>query len=183
MDNVYTLYNSSAGIDPDCLAASPDQAWQCMLAPFAVNYTQAPLFFLQSKFDHWQLNEEAGVPCAFQQAYTPPWSPAPTCDPADSATIRSYGAEFMAAFNSAAMVGAGAQRAAFLTSCVLHGIDQSYTSVAPAINFISGFAQWYYYRQVQPSISPVDFRFIEDEPMPRTDNPLACPPFIFTGSN
>lgn len=182
MYGVYNLYNSSAGVDRDCLAAnpSPSQAWQCLLAPFTINYTQAPVFFLQSKFDHWQLSEEAGVPCSFQQAYTPPWQAAPTCSAADTAVIKSYGQEFMTAFNSAALQGPGSHRACFLTSCVLHGIDVHFASVAPAINFVSGFAQWYFYRNVQPSISPVDFRFIEDEPLPRTDNPLACPPFIFT---
>lgn len=45
------------------------------------DWVQAPLFLLQSKFDHFQLSAEAGLRCMTPgspggQPYTPPWVPA-----------------------------------------------------------------------------------------------------------
>lgn len=181
MQNMAHLYNSSGGVNQACRQAhSADDWWRCTLAPTAAPFARSPLFFLQSMYDHWQLLEEGGIACIGQQNFNPPWLPAPQCTPAETAAVQAYGASLLAAFERAVLQpAAGRGRAAYLSSCVRHGLDMRYMSQAPAASPMTAFALWYYYRTVSPSIAPNDFRWLETLPLPRTDNPVGCPPYLF----
>jgi hypothetical protein len=70
-------------------------------------------------------------------------------------------------------------RAIFLTSCVLHGMDYQYLSVNDTSPMVA-FNLWYDALHSSSGGAPtVSYKWVEDWAMPRTDNPLACPPFTF----
>jgi hypothetical protein len=61
---VYAAMNSSAGINPRCLAAAaPGEGWGCLLGATAARYVQTPLMMLQSKYDTWQGSDILGLAC------------------------------------------------------------------------------------------------------------------------
>eukprot|EP00730_Choanoeca_flexa_P001867 TRINITY_DN10817_c0_g1_i2.p1 TRINITY_DN10817_c0_g1~~TRINITY_DN10817_c0_g1_i2.p1 ORF type:complete len:826 (+),score=168.59 TRINITY_DN10817_c0_g1_i2:2-2479(+) len=172
------FHNSSGGLDASCVTATPQSdVYKCMLPVYATPFVQADMFFQQSKFDHWQLNEEAGLVCTTAQSYHPPWLNNVTCDKYESAAIAGYGEAFMDQI-AEELSRPGQQRGFYLTSCIVHGIDWHYASIDD-VNLESAFAQWYYRRYAERTYSNNDFHWVEDYHMPRIDNPLACPPLTF----
>jgi len=158
-----------------------------MLAPYAEPYVAAPLFLLQSKFDHFQLNAEAGLRCMNPavggQPYAPPWSIGPnaTCGPPDQAAIAAYGADFWRFFAAAASRSRKA-RGVFLTSCIIHGQTGSaawnHTEVDGATP-ATAFAAWYADR---PASAARDGKWVENCSMPCNPNARACAPWRPTRS-
>lgn len=59
MQNVYTMQNSSGGVNPHCAAAmaaaDPANAWRCIFANYSYAHTMTPMFPLQSSLDSWQM--------------------------------------------------------------------------------------------------------------------------------
>ena len=54
---IVALHNATGALDAKCVAAHPPpQAWRCFTAPTMQPYIAAPLFVLQSQFDHFQLS-------------------------------------------------------------------------------------------------------------------------------
>ena len=81
----------------------------------------------------------------------------------------------------------GPHRALYLTSCVLHGMDYNFLTVganaagelgvSPAV----AFTLWYTaLMDPQSATLENNYKWIEDTLEPRVDNPLACPPFVFS---
>ena len=184
------LQNTTGALSTDCTATlPPEDAWRCFMASVATPFVRAPLFVWQSKFDHFDLSAFLSVDCSFEQSYNPPWSPAPNCSANNSAAIRDFGAYFMTQIEPV-LQAPGPARAVYLTSCVLHGMDYNFLSVGDDASGELGttpsvaFNLWY--RAVlDPAHAPVmsnDWKWVEDRPMPRVDNPLACPPFVFASS-
>jgi O-palmitoleoyl-L-serine hydrolase len=175
------MQNATGALPPACVAAqaSPADAWRCFLAPVVTPYVESPLFIWQSKFDHFQLEAFADLSCMLAQAYFPPWVENVTCNAADTAAVGAYGELFMQQFSPVLNVS-GPFRGVFLTSCVLHGMDYVYLSVEDS-SPLDAWNTWHD-AVLNPSSAPTgtDFKWVEDLPMPRTDNPLACPPFTFT---
>eukprot|EP00966_Prymnesium_polylepis_P031225 726024-Prymnesium_polylepis.2 len=52
MRAVFTLHNSSASLNPECLAAA---GWRCIFANETAPFVQTPVFLVQSGLDQWQL--------------------------------------------------------------------------------------------------------------------------------
>jgi len=173
--------NASAALLPSCLREhSDDEAWRCIMAPTAEPFVSAPLFFWQSKFDHAQLALFLGLDCMIAQAYSPPWVQNVTCSANETAAVTAFGALFMAQFASV-LAAPGPRRAAFLTSCVLHSMDFNLLSVQDT-NPRVAFNLWFMAVRNAAGRIPLidnDFKWAEDLALPRTDNPLACPPFDF----
>ena len=64
MNNMAHLYNSSGGVNRDCFAAHDSETWwRCTLATTATPFARAPIFFVQSLFDHFQLWQMGGIAC------------------------------------------------------------------------------------------------------------------------
>ena len=133
----------------------------------------------QSKFDHFQLSAFEGIECTVEQEYNPPWKNNITCSATDSAAIGAFGQNFMQAFDPV-LAQPGPHRATFLTSCVLHGMDYHFLSVQNTSMNVA-FNVWHraLANPADPPVIDNDFKWVEDRAMPRTDNPLACPPFSF----
>lgn len=157
------------------------------MAAVLTPFVRAPLFVWQSKFDHFQLNDILGVDCALLQAYTPPWLAPPNCSAASTAAIAAFGAAFMQQL-APLLAAPGLTRGVYLTSCVLHGMDYNYLTTGDdaagelGTNPNVAFNLWYAAAknpQLAPNISN-GYKWIEDRALPRVDNPLACPPFLFT---
>jgi O-palmitoleoyl-L-serine hydrolase len=137
MEYVFNMQNSTGSLSPACQAAYGADAWKCIMAPYAVPFVATPFFALQSRFDHWQLSEEAFVPCMLAQSYSPPYSPS-TCTPAEVAEIQSWGPGFMSQFLPAmAKVPASS---AFLDACIIHG---STNSSINGMNNAEAFGAWF----------------------------------------
>ena len=129
--HLFGIANVSGALAPACLADHAAEPWRCFLVPTAQAYVAAPLFFWQSKFDHFQLRAFVSVACTLAQAYNPPWVSNVTCNARDTGAISSFGALFMEQF-APVLAAPGPHRAAFLTSCVLHGMDYHYLAVGDA---------------------------------------------------
>ena len=54
---------------------------------------------LQSRYDHWQLSNEAMMPCMQAQPYAPPYKPS-SCTAKDDANIKQYGVDWMNVFDT-----------------------------------------------------------------------------------
>jgi hypothetical protein len=185
---LFALQNTSGALSPQCKAEQgPGREWRCFMAAVAEPYVAAPLFVWQSKFDHFQLNEFLGADCAVQQAYNPPWLPAPNCSAANSAAIGAYGASFMQQL-APLLAAPGPHRGLYLTSCVLHGMDYNLLSLGEDAAGESGitpsvaFNAWHAAVRQPAGQAPSNsngFKWVEDLPMPRVSNALACPPFLF----
>jgi hypothetical protein len=185
---VVAMQNATGALSPECRAAQGGEEWRCFMAQVATPYVRAPLFVWQSKFDHFQLTDFLSVDCAFEQAYTPPWKPAPLCSQNNTKAIVEYGAYFMGTLKDL-LAAPGPHRALYLTSCVLHGMDWNYLTLgdnaAGELGTTPSVAFNAWYRAVvlgvdkAPSVGN-DWKWVEDLQEPRVDNPLACPPFAFT---
>jgi hypothetical protein len=85
--HLFSMANVSGSLAPACLADHAAEPWRCVRVPTAQAYVAAPLFFWQSKFDHFQLEAFLSVDCAYAQAYNPPWAAAPACSPNNTRDI------------------------------------------------------------------------------------------------
>ena len=188
--SVVALQNATGSLSPECRAAQggAGSEWRCFMAQVATPFVRAPLFVWQSKFDHFQLSAFLSVDCSFAQAYNPPWLPAPVCSRNNTEAILAYGAYFMSTI--APLIAApGPHRGLYLTSCVLHGMDFNYLTVGdtaagelgatPAVAFNAWYQAVLRGAGGAPSVDN-DWKWVEDFAAPRVDNPLACPPFVFT---
>lgn len=180
------LQNSTGALSAECRAAQAvGDEWRCFLAAVATPFVKAPLFVWQSLYDHFQLRAFLSVDCAFDQAYTPPWLPAPVCSANNTRDIRAYGAYFLEQLQPL-IAAPGPHRALYLTSCVLHGMDYNFLSVGAnaagelGTNPSVAFNLWYR-ALMDPASATLDnnYKWVESLPEPRVDNPLACPPFVF----
>ena len=185
-----SMQNATGALSPECRGAQGgvENEWRCFMAPVATPFVKAPLFVWQSKFDHFQLSAFLNADCSYEQSYNPPWEPAPLCSPNNTAAIVQYGALFMQQLQPL-IASPGPHRALYLTSCILHGMDYDFLTVganaAGELGVTPSVAFNTWYRAVvrgvdnAPSVNN-DFKWVEDLPMPRVDNPLACPPFRFS---
>lgn len=180
------MQNVTGALAPACVGAfSPDQQWRCMLAPDAEPHVRGPLFVLQSKFDHFQLNAELGLRCMNPgtggQPYAPPWVPpsgpqGANCTATDLAAIAAYGTDFWWYFQSVTTRPAEA-RGVFLTSCIIHGQT---TPAAWNFTVVDGttpaqaFAQWF---DGDVASKARDGKWVENCTMPCNSNKLACAPW------
>jgi O-palmitoleoyl-L-serine hydrolase len=55
MREVFRFMNLSAGINEECLAAIPDSPEACVFAERVSRFVKTPLYFIQSKYDSWQV--------------------------------------------------------------------------------------------------------------------------------
>ena len=183
MAHLYSMQNCSAGLPPACIAhyggGSSDEAYKCLLAPFAEPFVHTPLFFLQSKFDHFQLNAELGLACmnpnTAGQPYAPPWI-ASTCTKADQQAINVYGQDFMHYF-AQTTVRPRQLRGCFLTSCIIHGQTASTAwnhTLVGGYTPAQAFAAWYADTAASQTLNG---KWIENCSMPCNKNVAACAPW------
>ena len=179
--------NATGALSAECRAAQRSgEEWRCFMAAVATPFVRAPLFVWQSKFDHFQLSAFLCVDCSYAQQYNPPWAPAPVCSPNNTRDILAYGAYFMEQLQP--LIDApGPQRALYLTSCVLHGMDYNFLTVGAndagelGVTPSVAFNLWYTaIREPASATLTNNYKWVEDLDMPRVDNPLACPPFEFS---
>jgi len=136
MQHLFGMVNASGSLSAKCQAAQtatarsavpavggaevpPPGPWNCIVAATAERYVETPLFFLQSRFDHFQLGAELALPCMLAQSYSPPWANA-NCSEAELASIKAYAADLYAELSQVAWAPA-ADRGLFLSSCIVHG--------------------------------------------------------------
>lgn len=121
---VYEMQGANASLSPACQAALAPTSWRCFIPSYAVPFVSTPMFFMQSRFDKWQLgNGELNIPCMRSQPFAPPYHPS-TCTPAEDAAITQYGFTFMSFFSSV-IEAPGSRNGAFLDACIFHGSTNS----------------------------------------------------------
>jgi hypothetical protein len=145
MAYVYSMQNSSGSLNPECQSALAPNSWQCIMAPHAAPFIKTPWFAFQSRFDHWQLDEEIFLPCMLGQPLAPPYRPG-SCTPAEQTGIRNYGYAFMGQFQPLIDVP-GTKNGAFVDACIIHGSTNSsingLNNTAAFDQWIKGGQQWY----------------------------------------
>lgn len=186
IEHTFAMQNATGSLSHECLAAQPPGLeYRCMLAPWAEPHVVAPLFVLQSKFDHFQLDAELGLRCMAPQCggqpYSPPWAPAAgpggaNCTPADIAAIAAYGGSYWG-WIAPTVARSAARRGVFLTSCIIHG------QTAPAAWSVttvdgdtpsSAFAGWW---TGSAASATRDGKWVENCSMPCNPNAAACAPW------
>lgn len=197
MEYVYDMVNASGALSTACQRNQTRVAvavggvrttaprnpspgpWNCIMAATAERFVQSPLFILQSKFDHFQLNAIAGLACMnpAQQGepYAPPWVK-PTCSAADVSTIRAYGADFMTELQHV-LAGSEQHRGLFLSSCIIHGQSAPAAWIRTKVGGATpqqAFSSWYSGGEASRAVRG---KWVEDCPLPCNINALACAPF------
>ena len=149
---MFQMQGANASLSPACQASLAPQSWRCFIPSVAVPFVQTPMFFMQSRFDKWQLGEsncargafsiyrcaystasipyyvsagngELNIPCMRSQPFGPPYHPS-TCTPDEDAEITNYGFTFMSFF-SQVISAPGSRNGAFLDACIIHGSTNS----------------------------------------------------------
>lgn len=116
----FALHNASGAISAECQAAHAPDGWRCFMPAVAAGYVRTPLFFLQSRFDLWQLGQgELNIPCMRTQPFTPPYKPS-SCTSEEDAEISSYGPTFMS-YMSALVNASDSPHGGFINACIVHG--------------------------------------------------------------
>jgi hypothetical protein len=146
LGGVYAMQNASASLSVACQAALAPESWRCFIPSFAVPFVTTPMFFMQSRFDKWQLgNGELGIPCISSQPFAPPYHPS-TCTPEEDAAITGYGFTFMSFF-SQVMAVPGSKNGAFLDACIFHGSTNSsidgLSGEQAFLGWVAGGKQWF----------------------------------------
>jgi hypothetical protein len=117
MDATFQLSNGSSGIDPQCAAANPGNASNCMFAQYAYPHLRTSLFALQGSYDSWQignilqLKDPAGAPAVQGNAFTESCAKSPTCN----ASFQGFHSALTEAF-----APAQSAKGVFLSSCIVH---------------------------------------------------------------
>lgn len=121
VQSLVQLHNVTAGRRAGGLSAAcaadrpPEREWECFLAPNMQQYIQTPFFMLNSRFDQWQLENIAQLPC-FQRGDTG------HCNGTEQVAVQRYGAQFL---DELAPVLRRPEAGVFVTTCVCHGCPWS----------------------------------------------------------
>lgn len=188
MEYVFKMVNASGVLSPACLSAQTGAKepvpppggdelvkpgeWNCIVAATATQYVKSPMFFLQSKFDHFQLGSIAALPCMNKQVFSPPWLNV-TCSADEISTISSYGkdleAEILNVFNSP-----NSHRAVYLSACIIHGQQGFNAWTKTLVNGVTPQEAWLSWYSKGGTTSA---NWIEMCDLPCNSNTEACAPY------
>lgn len=148
-NTVFEMQGAAASLSPTCQAALAPTSWRCFIPSYAVPFVATPMFFMQSRFDKWQLgNGELNVPCMRSQPFGPPYHPS-SCTPTEDAEITQFGFTFMSFF-SGVIEAPGSRNGAFLDACIIHGSTNSsidgVSGEAAFEGWVAGGRAWYVMR-------------------------------------
>ena len=152
------------------------------MAATAEQYVESPLFFLQSRFDHFQLGAELGLQCMVRQSYVPPWKDA-NCSAAERVGMEEYAADLHAELSR--VIGRPRlSRGIFLSSCIIHGQTNLNAWTKTEIAGVTPQQAWreWYVRLHNNSSGDGPFVWVEDCPgiaggLPCNPNALSCAPY------
>ena len=136
MQHLFGMVNASGALSAKCQAAQTAQAssavpavggaelpapgpWNCLMPATAEQYVESPMFFLQSRFDHFQLGAELALPCMVTQRYAPPWKHV-NCTATEVSGMREYGKDLRAEL-SLVFRAPAVHRGLYLSACIIHG--------------------------------------------------------------
>ena len=138
MKYVYSMQNMTFGADGGltkaCYDKHPTEPHLCFMSPHMVDTIKTPLFMLNSKFDHWQL----------QNIFQSEWQ-----NDAETNGVLQYGLDFMKAL-APLTAGPNSPHGGLITSCICHGCpwpSMNWTNAASkgAVKTIAvAFADWWY---------------------------------------
>jgi len=197
MQHLFGMVNASGSLSAKCQAANSASAasavpavggaevpapgpWDCLMAATAEQYVESPLFFLQSRFDHFQLGSELALPCMVRQSYTPPWKVA-ICSAAEVRGLKAYAADLRAELSRVVRAPA-ARRGLYLSSCIILGQTSvnawTQTKIA-RVTLQQAWRAWYGGLANESS-----GKWVEDCPggLPCNPNVLACAPYTYIAS-
>jgi hypothetical protein len=145
------------------------------MAHGAEPFVLSSMFYLQSKFDHFQLEAIVGLDCMNRQSYVPPFIK-PNCTTAEIATIQSFGLDYYSELASNLLASPGATRGLYLSSCIIHG----QTGAAWTTTVVNGstpqqaFSDWYWGKA---SSTSKNGKWVESCKMPCNTNTKVCAPY------
>ena len=133
MKYIYQMQNltfgNDGGLTSACEQEHPTEPWLCFMSPHMNDVIDTPFFVFNSKYDHWQLQNE------FQSVWT---------TKKEQEGVLQYGRDFLIDF---APVQKKKKNGAFITSCICHGCPwNDPTALAfgsENINPWEAYGRWY----------------------------------------
>ena len=194
MEHVFDMVNASGSLSDRCQTAQTTRGsavpqvggtevpapgpWNCMVAATAEQYVESPLFFLQSRFDHFQLGAELALQCMIRQSYSPPWKDA-NCTGAEVSAIKEYGkdlhAELFRVINKSSHV-----RGIYLSSCIIHGQSNLNAWTKTTINGVTPQRAWREWYNGLLVANESGASWVEEcaSGLPCNQNALSCAPYV-----
>jgi hypothetical protein len=198
MAHLYGMVNASGSLSAKCQAAQATQGsavpavggkeipppgpYNCLVAATAEQYVESPIFFLQSRFDHFQLGSELALQCMVRQSYSPPWKDA-NCSGAEVAGIREYAADLHAELSRViSSHSSPAPRAIFLSACIIHGQQNLNAWTKTKILGVTpqqAWREWYGGLAANESSATATATWVEEcaDGLPCNPNALSCAPY------
>lgn len=196
MEHLFGMVNASGSLSAKCLAANSASAasavpavggaevpapgpWNCLMAATAEHYVESPLFFLQSRFDHFQLGSELALQCMVRQSYSPPWKVA-NCSAVEVSDLKTYAVDLSHELSRVVHAPA-ARRGLYLSSCIIHGQTSVNAWTKTKIAGVTPQQAWraWYVGLTNGSSPGGSGKWVEDCPsgLPCNPNALACAPY------
>lgn len=114
MRTVYTMQNSSRGVNQACLQAQPPGSdWRCIFANYSLHHTKSPVFPLQSVLDSWQMGS------IYHMTDTCVHTHFGECTAQDIANLNAYASAVMRDMRNTAAWGKPGN-GVFAESCLMH---------------------------------------------------------------
>lgn len=147
----YTLHNSSAGLNHDCLHAQKrKRKYRCFFPQYLLPFVSTPVFLVNSLYDSWQLGSLSNISCICDFD---------TCSSEEKSFIRKFRKKTLHALRSVFDLK---ETAVFADACLVHSqcsINDFWTKVeVENLTIAQAFINWYR--------GQVEDRFQIDEPYP-----------------
>ncbi|XP_078342929.1 uncharacterized protein LOC144628666 [Oculina patagonica] len=148
---IYTLHNSSKGLNQACLRAQKrKQKFRCFLPQYSLPFVKSPIFLVNSLYDSWQIPYMSNVPCICNLD---------TCSSTELSYIKKFRKKVLRALRP---MFDSKRIAVFADSCFLHSqtcVNDLWTKVQIGdVTIAQAFANWYR--------GDMEERFKIDDPYP-----------------
>ena len=193
MQHLFGMVNASGSLSAKCQAAQTAHGsavpavggkeipapgpWNCLVAATAEQYVESPLFFLQSRFDHFQLGAELALQCMVKQSYSPPWQDA-NCSAEEVGGMKEYAADLHAELSR--VISQSSSRGIFLSSCIIHGQSNLNAWTKTKIAGVTPQQAWReWYGGLGANEPSVTTKWVEEcaDGLPCNPNTLSCAPY------
>eukprot|EP00286_Rhodomonas_abbreviata_P018624 CAMPEP_0181298180 /NCGR_PEP_ID=MMETSP1101-20121128/5644_1 /TAXON_ID=46948 /ORGANISM="Rhodomonas abbreviata, Strain Caron Lab Isolate" /LENGTH=601 /DNA_ID=CAMNT_0023403183 /DNA_START=65 /DNA_END=1866 /DNA_ORIENTATION=- len=112
------MVDAEAVLNAECTSQNPGDKWNCLFPQYFAQYIAPRWFAINSRFDRYQLQHIAQVPCIAE--YSDGGKGEASCDSAEQTAIVDYGKDFLQAFQTV-VIDDVTTNGAFISACINHG--------------------------------------------------------------
>ena len=148
---IYTLHNSSKGLNHACLRAQKStRKFRCFFPQYSLPFVKSPIFLVNSLYDSWQITYMSGVFCMCDIN---------TCSSEEMSYIKKFRKKVLRALRS---IFDSEGSAVFVDACLVHSqncVNDLWTRIQIGnVTIAQAFAKWYR--------GDAEERFMIDDPYP-----------------